>query len=61
MDHEKYLFKLQQEYLEKSKHYMDLVREGISLSQLKEFASELRCLITEIRAVKEDIDRNKRK
>jgi hypothetical protein len=60
MDNDRYLFKLQQEYLEKSKLYMDMIRDGKSLLELKEQAYALRCLIIEIRAVKEEITRCKK-
>jgi hypothetical protein len=60
MDNETYLFKLQVEYLERSKVYMDALREGKSISELKELAILLRSLITEIKAVREEIERGKK-
>jgi hypothetical protein len=60
MDNETYLFKLQLEYLHHSKVYMDALREGKSISELKELAILLRSLITEIKAVREEIERGKK-
>jgi NifU-like protein involved in Fe-S cluster formation len=55
-----YLFQLQQEYLDNSKAYMQAVANGKSYSELKEMVLGLRCLVTEIKAVKEEIERYKK-
>jgi len=61
MDNERYLYRLQEEYLKNSKAYMDAIREGKTVLDLKQQATELRSLLTEIKAVKEEIERSKNK
>jgi hypothetical protein len=59
MDNERYLFQLQQEYLDQSKTYMDTLHVKGNVSDLKHLAYLLRCLLAEIQAVKEDILRSR--
>ena len=59
MDNDKYLFKLQEEYSRKSKVYLDSISQGKRLIELKELAQELRSLLVEIKAVKQEIKRGR--
>ena len=60
MDKEIYMFQLQQEYLDKSKVYMNAIAVGRPGAELNAMALELRCLLTEIKALKEDIARSQK-
>lgn len=57
MSKELYLQKLRTDYIEMGQHYLQAVRHGRSLLEIKEISWSIRSVLTEIKAVEQDLRR----